>query len=366
MGNVVELITKESVAPQTLPKEAQALLAKDGQLPKDLVSVDVFTHVCLNEAGKWDWYKECRGMRIPGQDGKAPYDKLPWMVLRFSRVDGESYGRGYVEEYIGDLKSDEGLSQAILEGAVASAKVVFLLNPNANGLTVRKVAEAPNGAILPGAEGDLVCVQAQKAADLGVAAQQIERLEARLSFAFLLNSSVQRNGERVTAEEIRYMAGELEDALGGLYSILAVEFQMPLVQRVIVQMTKAKKLKPLPKNLVRPIIVTGLEALSRGHEAARLKQFVLDFQSMVGPEVTAQVLETDEVARRLGSAYSLDIKGLVKTQDQMAALNQQAQQADMVKTLGPQAIKTGGDLMKAGQDPKQVMQGMQPQAQEPQ
>ena len=35
----------------------------------------------------------------------------------------------------------------------------------------------------------------------------------------LLNSSVQRNAERVTAEEVRYMAQELETALGGVYSI---------------------------------------------------------------------------------------------------------------------------------------------------
>lgn len=48
----------------------------------------------------------------------------------------------------------------------------------------------------------------------------------------LLNSAVQRNGERVTAEEIRYVAGELEDTLGGVYSLLSQELQLSLIRRV--------------------------------------------------------------------------------------------------------------------------------------
>ena len=48
--------------------------------------------------------------KIPGTEGKAPKDTSPWLVLRFNAVDGENYGRGRVEEFIGDLKSLEALS----------------------------------------------------------------------------------------------------------------------------------------------------------------------------------------------------------------------------------------------------------------
>ena len=40
----------------------------------------------------------------------------------------------------------------------------------------------------------------------------------------MLQSSVQRDAERVTTEEIRYLAGELEDTLSGIYSILSQDF----------------------------------------------------------------------------------------------------------------------------------------------
>ena len=69
-------------------------------------------------------------MPIPKTQGSFPVDKSPYIPLRFNRVDGEDYGRGYVEEYYGDLKSLEGLTRAIVEGSAAASKVLFMVAPN--------------------------------------------------------------------------------------------------------------------------------------------------------------------------------------------------------------------------------------------
>src|SRR3546814_4755557 len=58
-------------------------------------------------------------------------------------------------------------------------------------------------------------LQLDKTMDFSVASQVAERLELRLSHAFMLQSGTVRNAERVTAEEIRAMAQELENVLGG-------------------------------------------------------------------------------------------------------------------------------------------------------
>ena len=74
----------------------------------------------------------------------------------------------------------------------------------------------------------------QKQADLTVALNTIARIEQRLSFSFLLNSAIQAGAagrDRVTAEEIRMVANELETGLGGVYSILSVEMQLTLLHR---------------------------------------------------------------------------------------------------------------------------------------
>ncbi|WP_416142558.1 portal protein, partial [Escherichia coli] len=85
-------------------------------------------------------------------------------------------------------------------------------------------------------------------------------MEARLSYAFMLNSAVQRTGVRVTAEEIRYVASELEDTLGGVYSILSQELQLPLVRVLLKQLQATQQIPELPKEAVEPTISTGLEA----------------------------------------------------------------------------------------------------------
>ena len=98
-------------------------------------------------------------------------------------------------------------------------------------------------------------------------------IEERLQFAFMLNTSVQRNNDRVTTE-INYVSKELDDSLGGLYSLLSQELQLPLINRLMFQMERKKALPNLPKESVRPKIVTGLEALGRSSDLQRLNTFV--------------------------------------------------------------------------------------------
>lgn len=89
-----------------------------------------------------------------------------------------------------------------------SAKVLYLVSP-ASQTNIRALAKASNGAFVRGRQEDVVPMQLNKSLDMQTAMTTAQQLESRLSYCFLLNSAVQRNGERVTAEEIRYVAGEL-------------------------------------------------------------------------------------------------------------------------------------------------------------
>ena len=86
---------------------------------------------------------------------------MPYQALRMVRVDNEDYGRGYVEEFLGDLKSLEGLSQALVESAAASSKVVFMVRPNS--VTRKKdLANTRNGDIITGSADDVVSITSTK------------------------------------------------------------------------------------------------------------------------------------------------------------------------------------------------------------
>ena len=111
-------------------------------------------------------------------------------------------------------------------------------------------------------------MQLNKALDFAMVEAAIERITRDISQAFLLNSSVPRDAERVTAEEIRFVAQELETAHGGVYSRFSEEWQY----RVAVLILGRIDLKINAS--IRPQILTGLENLSRSGELDNLVTFI--------------------------------------------------------------------------------------------
>ena len=126
-------------------------------------------------------------------------------------------------------------------------------------------------------------------------------------------------------ERVANMAGELEDALGGVYSLLSQEFQLPLVNRIMDRMTSKRRLPKLPKGVIAPTIVTGLEALGRGHDLNKY-QALMQSIGILGPEVIAEHLNPADFIKRVGTALGIDMDGLVKSQEQLQAEQQAAMQ----------------------------------------
>lgn len=345
-GMPLEIVVREEVSPSALEPDVLALLPDDVRKQvsagaTDTKTVPLFTVVKLLKKN-YRVYQEIGDQIIPGTEGTFPKDQLEWLPLRFIRVDGEDYGRSYVEEYLGDLKSLEGLEKSIIFGSAAAAKVLFLVNPN--GTTKMKdVSDAPSGAVRQGNAADVTVLQMQKYGDFRVALEKSANLERRLSFAFLLNTSIQRDGERVTAEEVRYMAQELEDALGGIYSIMSQEFQRPLVNLTMAKLRAARRLPMLPKGAVKPVIVTGVEALGRGQDLRRLDDFINGIPAPL-QQAALQYLNIEDYLKRRAVALGVDQKGLVKTAAQVTQENQQAQQQAM---LGSMVDKGTGPAVQA-------------------
>ena len=200
VGNVIQIIAKDTLARGTLPPALQGSLDSNGDA-KPEEQVDVYTHTYLVradtlEASTWESYQEINGEIIAGSEQSYPYNKSPWIPIRFSKKDGESYGRSFVEDYLGDLISLENLSESIINMSMVSAKVLFLVNPSCQ-TNIRQLAKADNGAFVRGRQEDIVAMQVDKRMDMQTVLQTAQSLEQRLSFAFLLNSAVQRSAERV-------------------------------------------------------------------------------------------------------------------------------------------------------------------------
>lgn len=333
MGNLLEIVTKETIAPIMLPEELRAMIPPSDTPVK---SYDLYT--CLKTTSKgYDTYQEVAGMEVPNSRGTFKKDQNPFIPLRFIRIDGEDYGRGFIEEYMGDLRSLEALTQAIVQGSAASSKVLFMVRPN--GTTKSKdLSKAPNGAFVNGDANDVSTLQVQKSSDFRVALETMRMINDRLAGAFLLNSSVQRAAERVTAEEVRFMAQELETAIGGIYSILSQEFQMPLINLLLASLQKQGKMPKMPKDSVTPTVVTGIEALGRGQDLNKLSAF-LQYLQPLGAEVIASEMNLGDYIDRLAASLGIDTSGLIKSpeqkqQEQMQQQMMMQQQMEQQATMG--------------------------------
>ena len=344
MGNVLEIVTKEQISPNAVPKrirQAVKAAAKEG----DEKTVALYTYV-KRVGNKFEIHQEVKGQVVPASQSKVPVDKSPFMALRFTRIDGEDYGRSFVEEYYGDLHSLEKLTKALVEGSAAAARVLFLTDPNGN-TKAKTLAQAPNGAIRTGSMRDISVLQLDKFADFRVTLDTMQRIEERLSYAFMLNSSVQRKGERVTAEEIRYLASELEDSLGGVYSILSKELQLPYVNVRMGMMQKQGRLPALPKKIVKPSIVTGMEALGRGQDRRKLLGF-FEALAPLGDQVIQQYVNLDNFIERLATADGIDTEGLIKSPEEIQKQKQQAQQQSMMSQVMPKGIDAVSKMAQEG------------------
>jgi hypothetical protein len=339
-GNVIEIVTKELINKQLLPpeilKEPPPVMDESFAHEDD---VEVYTHVRLDN-NRWLWYQEVYGKKIPGSDSKAPKDASPWLVLRFNSVDGENYGRGRVEEFLGDLKSLDALSQSLVEGSAAAAKVVFVVSPSST-TKAQTLAKAGNGAIVQGRPDDIGVIQVGKTADFNTAMTLMQQLERRLSEAFLILNV--RQSERTTAEEVRLTQLELEQQLGGLFSLLTVEFLLPYLNRKMLVLQRSGQLPRIPKDLVNPTIVAGINALGRGQDRESLTAFIMTIAQTLGPEALMQYINADEAIKRLAAAQGIDVLNLVKSMEQIQQEQADAMQQQEDMMMAQQA----GQLLKA-------------------
>ena len=127
----------------------------------------------------------------------------------------------------------------------------------------------------------------------------MQTLEKRLNEAFLILSV--RQSERTTAEEVRMTQMELEQQLGGLFGLLTVEFLVPYLNRKLSIFQKTGEIPRIPKGMVKPIIVAGINSLGRGQDVQALGGFLSTIAQTMGPDAIMQYINPDEVIKKTSS-----------------------------------------------------------------
>ncbi len=315
-GKVHTIIIREEVKFDELEQAAQeAVTAKYSPDSK----VEHYRWIVLNhDTGDYEMTQRVGSDRLPAQfDGKWPEDKLPYRVLTWDLADESDYGTGLVEEYSGDLEALSVLSEAVVNGSVLGSEFRWLLDPTSMA-SVEDVRDSENGDVLPGKKDDLSMAQGGNPSAIATANQVMERYERRVSYGFLLNIGMTRDAERVTAEEIRMTANELETAFGGTYSVIANNIQKPVALWLLEDIG-------VPKGFdIELSIITGLDALSRNADLENLALALGDLAkiALLPPELQGRI-KYKPIADYIGNGRGIDLASFLKTEEEYAEFVQQ-------------------------------------------
>jgi len=332
-GTIDEAIIREIVPKNRIP-EGIVLTGIDVS-PEGDKSVYLYT-VVKHTAKGMDIHQEIDGQKVPKSERSYADDEAPFVCLRMNAVDGEDYGRSYVEEHVGDLYNYEALSGSINKITAAISRLIWLVDPNSS-TNVRTLNKALDGEFISGKREDIQALMIEKNADLSALMQRSNTLADDLKKSFMLMEGVQRAGERVTAEEIRRLAGDLETTLGGAYSLFSEELQLPIVRITLAEAVASKAVQKLPQG-IEPVVITGIDAMGNAAELSKLNAFINQLAPL-GQDVISQYLNVNDYMNRVAVATNLDIEGLIKTQDEVNAQNQQAMEQQTAQQVAGNVIK---------------------------
>ena len=339
LGQEIEVILADKKMFSTFSTEMQELILAVHPAAKPEDDVELLTHY-KKDNKRWTINQEADGVNLNNEyhQNEADYDLL---ILDWSLHPGENYGRGLVEDHAATFHSVDVSQEAIVDLMAIIADIKFFVRPGSPlSHDLAALNSAPRGTYWPGNADDISVPEMRARNDLSTMIEVVGRWEGELSQAFLMSNV--RNAERVTAEEIRMQANELESSFGGLYSQLAQSWQQKEAEFAISKVDFAKEIGSIG-DMFEVVVTTGLESLSREGQIDNLRLAIGDLQMMEAvPEDIRGAMNSLRFAKFVFTNRSVDLKAFLNTQEEMQA-NQEAamQQAGRMEAeAGQQEVAT--------------------------
>lgn len=318
-GSIVDLTIRESLRVNVLDDELASAAMRMGKQPTD--KVEVFTGVKrIRKVGDKNFYVVWQELEdyvmMADRYGVYSEDTLPYKPQRWLDMPGRNAGIGLVELMSGDFHTLSTLAETDIDLMALITDIKTLVDPS--GLTkMDEIVEKPPGAVCAGRADDIH----SHTHDISQQSQYVDSKEQkvvrRLAQVFLMASSVTRDAERVTAEEIRYLANELDQAHGGVYSKIARSLQYPIAKDLLGRLSHEF-------SAIEPVIVTGLESLSRQSELDNYRGFINDLANAtnIPPSILAWISEP-KLIRKFASGWGINHEDVLFTEQEKKVNDEQ-------------------------------------------
>lgn len=321
-GSVIELLIREKVHKSEMDQDALSMALRSGQFSLDVEGCAHHFRWVTFDSGKFredQWYND---FKLPAEYSSSyTKERMPYHAVTWDLTSGNHYGSGLVEDYKNDFACLTALSQSTVMAAIMNSEFRWLIRAGAM-TSAQDLSNSRNGDVLYGEQGDITPLpsglESKIETNVAIAQQYIQRLGA----AFLLQSAITRQAERVTAQELRMNAEELEGGLGGAYSRLAGGLQVPLADFCLDYAGYS-----VNETNFEATVITGLAALSRVGDRDRLMEYLQSLASAAGlPPMMLQRMKISVLMSDLASAVGLDRDTYVYTDEEFAQMQQQQAQ----------------------------------------
>jgi hypothetical protein len=342
-GTDIVLIVRDGLVFGALNAEQKALVVQADTKSTMYVAstpITIYTRLELQTDKRYKITKAIDGADLPDENVLVTQKKSEFTHLSWNLTKGQNYGRGLVEDFSGSFHMIDELTNHQARIAAKMADLKIFVDPQ-SGVDVEHLNASASGTYVAGKPGDVQVM----ASGLDAGMQYLESILAthkrQISAAFLYQSGQTRDAERVTAEEIRESAAELEIAHGGVYSRFASDWQGKVAYEAVAGTGEDMG------DTIEPQIMTGMDSLSRTGEMQSVRVWMNDLGLLNNvPEDVRGWIKPGEFASYAARQRGVDHDIFVKSATDMKAEQDAAAEAEQARVEAEQSAQSNAQAQQ--------------------
>ena len=252
----------------------------------------------------------------------------PYVVYRWSKCAGETYGRGPLQFALPAIKTANLVVELILENAQMSISGMYQVEDD-GVINVDNIALIP-GTVIPKAAGSAGLQPIAQAGNFNVSDLVLRDMRTNIKKA-LYNDMLGNPNEKtpMSATEVAERQADLSRQIGAAFGRLQAEMVNPVLQRVIYILKKQGRIT-VPVVNGREVQIKSSSPLAQAQhqqDVATIDRFLGLMQARVGPELLNIMIKQDEVAKFVAKKLGIR-EELIRSPQEMQEIMQRYQQVN--------------------------------------
>jgi len=250
----------------------------------------------------------------------------PYIVYRWSKCAGETYGRGPLQFALPAIKTANLVVELILENAQMAISGMYQVEDD-GVINVDNIALIP-GTVIPKAAGSAGLQPIAPAGNFNVSDLVLRDMRMNIKKA-LYNDMLGNPNERtpMSATEVAERQADLSRQIGAAFGRLQAEMVNPVLQRVIYILKKQGRIT-VPVVNGREVQIKSSSPLAQAQyqsDVVNIDRFLGLIQGRVGPQLLNIMIKQDEVAKHIAKKLGIP-EELIRSPEEMAQMMEQMQQ----------------------------------------